>query len=187
MTTIDEIPEPDIFAPVTETEPEMPEPKIESIAPTKYTNLIDQIRDVLNEGLESINPDWAETLALAPVAVMAGNDRFIIDKLGKIRANYVSIIIGLSRLGYKTAPLKKLRDLDILLELAINNQIITNNGFTPLTFKEAERLVSKAGRRKKDAPDLTELKAQLEEIKNQFVCYPIVQYSGRNTQITVNR
>jgi len=78
-------------------------------------------------------------------------------------------------------------DLDILLELAINNQIITNNGFTPLTFKEAERLVSKAGRRKKDAPDLTELKAQLEEIKNQFVCYPIVQYSGRNTQITVNR
>jgi hypothetical protein len=170
MTTKDELSE--IYAPVIDTEPELPEPKVESIPDQiKYNNLIDVIRDTINEGLEEINPDWAETLACAPIAVMTGNNRFIIDKLGKIRANFVSIIIGLSRLGYKTAPLKKLRDLDIMLELAINNQILADNGYTPATFKEAKKIASKSGRKKKDAPDTSELKEKIADIEGQFVHY----------------
>lgn len=82
------------------------------------------------DGAVLTHPDWPESLAAELIAVFMGDDKYIWNKLGKLRANGMSIIVGASGVSFKTVAIKHSRILLKRIMEILNDTICRDFGFS---------------------------------------------------------
>jgi hypothetical protein len=133
------------------------------------SGLIREIAEFTNAGIRT-HPEWCESLAAAMVGMMAGKDRYIFNNLGKLPANIMVIYVGASALSKKTVPLKKVvRPLLSRLTGFVNEEILLENGLTPIEYQERINTCRTAASRTKGTTEWKEENAFLNRIASKMV------------------
>ena len=112
----------------------------------EFTNLIDRIGWYLMIGAEGkTHPLWALGLACGMVGMMAGRERKIKNEIGELSASFYCAYIGMSRLDFKTALLRKAKLVLEDTQNRINELKRFDVGISSEQYKQIEIIRHKRG------------------------------------------
>jgi hypothetical protein len=122
------------------------------------------------------HPDWAESLAVAIVGMLAGRKRYMFNNLGPLRANLFFIMVGASGLSFKSVPLMKVaRPLLKRLSKAVNDDALADAGITEDEYNARKLANSKADAKERQKDEWKKERAKLDDIERNMVDFVIPQ------------
>ncbi len=133
------------------------------------SGLVRELTEFMLDGVNT-HPDWVESLAVALVGMLAGKNRYMVNNLGKVRANLFFIIVGASGLSMKSVPLMKVaRPILKKLTKAVNDDVLKDAGIKEEEFLARKMANNKADAKERGKDEWKKEKAWLDELEKSMV------------------